>query len=188
MKLYKFDSECLAYKQVPTIRYILFGAGLMLLFFLLTSFIILNDKSKTKLVYTEAEINLITNTSFSKEALANEIKCNKFKYPDIIMAQALLESGHFTSPVYKENNNLFGMRLPVNRYTLATGSNLNHATYNNWKQCVEDRMIYEALFLHGLSRVQYKKYLDRVYAEGSNYTLKLEQIINKNNLKAYFNE
>lgn len=29
-------------------------------------------------------------------------------YPDVVLAQARLETGNFTSKVFKENNNLFG--------------------------------------------------------------------------------
>lgn len=133
-------------------------------------------------------VNEEINSSFTREALIEEIKCHGFKYPDLILAQAVLESGHFKSTVFKENNNTFGMRFPKIRETLAKRSNLNHAVYDNWKECVEDRMIYENLYLNDKSRVEYKKYLDRVYAKGKNYSKKLETLIKQNNLKSYFEE
>ena len=45
-------------------------------------------------------------------------------------AQSALETGWFKSDVYHQCNNLFGMRMPKSRITLAEGSKLNHAFYN----------------------------------------------------------
>lgn len=83
---------------------------------------------------------------------------------------------------------LFGMRQPRKRYTLCKGSNLNHGVYDNWKVSVEDRMIYDTLYLKDMTRTQYKRFLDNTYATGGNYTVKLEKIIKQNDLKECFNE
>lgn len=128
------------------------------------------------------------NSSFSKEALIEEIKCHDFKYPDLILAQAILESGHFKSTIFKENHNAFGMKQPRKRYTLCKGSNLNHALYDNWKVSVEDRMIYDTLYLKNMSRTQYLRFLDKVYCKSGDYTGKLEKLIKINNLKKCFDE
>ena len=56
-----------------------------------------------------------------------------FPFPDIVIAQAKLETGHFKSEVFRMNNNLFGMRHPRQRVTLSKGSNLNHAVYDSWQ-------------------------------------------------------
>ena len=160
-----------------TIKHVFYGVSIITLLFVLTS---LNNKK-------EANPNEVINDSFTKKALIDEIKCHGFKYPDIVLAQAVLESGHFKSDVFKENNNLFGMRQPKKRYTLCKGSNLNHALYDNWKVSVEDRMIYEALYLNDMSRTQYKRFLDKTYAKGKNYSICLENLIKKNDLKECFN-
>jgi hypothetical protein len=133
-------------------------------------------------------VNEEINSSFTKEALIEEIKCHGFKYPDLILAQALLETGHFKSTIFKENNNLFGMKQPRKRYTLCKGSNLNHGVYDNWKISVEDRMIYDTLYLKNMTRVQYKRFLDKTYATGGNYTIMLEKLIKQKDLKDCFNE
>ena len=112
-------------------------------------------------------VNEEINSSFTREALIEEIKCHGFKYPDLILAQAVLESGHFKSTVFKENNNLFGMRQPRKRYTLCKGSNLNHGVYDNWKVSVEDRMIYDTLYLKDMTRTQYLRFLDNVYCKSA---------------------
>ena len=66
----------------------------------------------------------------------------KYKYFKVstrfLYAQAYHETGGFTSPVFKKNNNLFGMRQPSKRKTLATGSNLKHATFKNHFDSIQD--------------------------------------------------
>ncbi len=144
--------------------------------FILMSFMVKSDR----------EINAEINSNFTMDALVDEIKCHDFKYPDIILAQAILETGHFKSAVFKENNNIFGMKQPKKRYTLCSGTNLNHGYFENWKQSIEDRFIYDTLYLKDMSRVQYKKYLDKVYAKGKNYSGKIEKIIKCNDMKNCF--
>jgi hypothetical protein len=160
-----------------TTKILCIGAFIIIALFVLTS--------STKNIEADNEE---INSSFTREALIEEIKCHDFKYPDLILAQAVLESGHFKSNVFKENNNLFGMRQPRKRYTLCKGSNLNHGVYANWKVSVEDRMIYDTLYLKDMTRTQYKRFLDNTYATGGNYTVKLEKIIKQNDLKECFNE
>ena len=47
---------------------------------------------------------------FSEENLKEYICLKKIKHPEIVYAQALIETGGFTSTIYKQNNNLFGMK------------------------------------------------------------------------------
>jgi flagellum-specific peptidoglycan hydrolase FlgJ len=55
-----------------------------------------------------------------------------------VFAQAAFETGNFTSDIFKENNNLFGMKLPRVRQTLATGENRGHATFNSITDSIKD--------------------------------------------------
>jgi len=55
-----------------------------------------------------------------------------------VFAQAAFETGNFTSDIFKENNNLFGMKLPRVRQTLATGENRGHATFKSIADSIED--------------------------------------------------
>ena len=153
----------------------------------ITAFVIISLFVLTSSSDKIEESNEDINSRFSREALIEEIKCHNFKYPDLILAQAILESGHFKSRVFKENNNAFGMRQPRKRFTLCKGSNLNHGVYDNWKVSVEDRMIYDTLYLKDMSRIQYLKFLDNVYCKSGDYSGKLETIIKKNDLKECFN-
>lgn len=59
-----------------------------------------------------------------------------------ITAQAAHETGNFSSKIFRENNNLFGMKLPVKRKTTATGEKYGHATYENIADSVKDFKLY----------------------------------------------
>lgn len=64
------------------------------------------------------------------------------KQARFIVAQAAHETAGFTSDIYKENNNCFGMKLARVRKTTATGENKGHAVYRNIEDCIEDFKIY----------------------------------------------
>ena len=188
MKLYKYNNEKLDFIPVNRLlyltKYIGITIGICLSVGLFTSLKYIENEKK-EFIESEQTINLITNNSFSDSTFVNYIKHHSFKYPEIIIAQAYIESTHFTSPVWNENNNMFGMRLPQSRFTLAIGENLKHAVYKNWKDCVKDRLIYEALYLHKLNREQYYAYLDKTYARANGetaYSDLIKQIIRQNNL------
>lgn len=59
-----------------------------------------------------------------------------------ITAQAGHETGNFTSRIFKENNNCFGMKLALIRKTTATGEKYGHATYSSLKSCIDDFFLY----------------------------------------------
>lgn len=187
MVLYKFDEQSLAYRRINKPAYLLKYIGITLGICLtvgIFSSMQYIEKTKVKLIKSEAVINLITNETFSKEKFFEEVDRSNFKFPEIIKAQALIESQHFTSPVWKENNNALGMRLPNSRFTVATGTNLGHATYKTWKDCIKDRLIYEALYLNDLTKAQYYKYLDKVYARAgaTKYSDLVKKLIEQRNL------
>ena len=60
----------------------------------------------------------------------------------LITAQAGFETGNFTSVIFKENNNLFGMKLPKVRKTTAIGENRGHAVYKTIEDCIKDYWLY----------------------------------------------
>jgi uncharacterized FlgJ-related protein len=176
--MYKFNSEKLAYENVNVRKYIGMIVLSFLAVFILSSFI----WKEVVVINAEKEVILKTSNSFSKDNLFLEVDKYSFKYPDIVKAQALVESGHFKAPVFKQNNNMFGMREAMIRITTAKGSNLNHAYYNNWRDCVADRALYEAQYLSKLTKEEYFSYLDQVYAEGKGYSKLLKQVIKQNKL------
>lgn len=61
---------------------------------------------------------------------------------EMIVAQAAHETGNFSSPIFLLNNNPFGMKLPVQRRTTATGEARGHAVYDSLDDAVEDYGLY----------------------------------------------
>lgn len=64
----------------------------------------------------------------------------------LIYAQAVHETGRFTSDIFRESNNLFGMKLPSRRKTTATGENRGHATFKNWWASIWDYFLRQSYF------------------------------------------
>lgn len=104
-----------------------------------------------------------------KEGLMGALLYYEVKHPDIVYAQALLETGRFTSPLCVKYNNLFG---------LYNSSKEDYYRFNHWVESVEAYIKF----------VQYKykppndyyEFLDRIgYAEDSTYIEKLKIIVNK---------
>jgi len=97
---------------------------------------------------------------FTPENLQKEIQKQNIVYPDVAMAQAKWESGHFQSPVFKENNNMFGMKLAHQRDTTAIGENRNHAKYKNWQDAVKDYKLWQSS--NGMDRLPKEKYINKL--------------------------
>ena len=99
-------------------------------------------------------------------------------YPDVVFAQARLETGNFTSKVFRENKNLFGMKLPRVRSTTAIGEQNNHASYIRWQHSVADYKLWqdEVIKKYRTKRA-YLRYLSKHYAEDKRYIHKLKQML-----------
>lgn len=124
---------------------------------------------------------------FSQEALVKELKRLNVRFPEIILAQSILETGHFSSRIFIENNNLFGMKQARARSTTAVGTQLGHAFYDHWKQSVMDYALFQNAYMNKLRKKKaYLKYLDKNYAEADNYDKTLLQIIEREKLAELF--
>lgn len=113
---------------------------------------------------------------FSKENMMRLMYNLKIAHPDIVMAQAIIESGNFKSNIFKENNNLFGMKMPEYRKTTAIGINRGHAVYRNWRESVIDYALWQGKRARYSTTNQYLRRL-RSYATDPNYINKIKQRI-----------
>ena len=102
------------------------------------------------------------------------------EYAYIVYAQALLESGHFTSDIFMENNNLFGMKVAERRPTTAIGVNRGHAVYKSWRESVIDYALMQAAYYRGLDEKTYLDKICSVYATDTTYRKRLEAMRNEN--------
>lgn len=116
------------------------------------------------------------------ESVYDRIFQLRLDHPDIVMAQCILESGEFTSDLFKEGNNCLGMKVPGQRPTFAVGVYRNHAKFRSWHDCIADYALWQSAYGRGLSDDAYLALLDRIYAEDGSYAGKLKSIIRKYNL------
>jgi flagellum-specific peptidoglycan hydrolase FlgJ len=124
---------------------------------------------------------------FTQEKFVEELKRLNVKFPYIVMAQSILETGHWKSKVFKENHNLFGMKQANIRINTAKGTNLNHAYYENWQESVYDYAFYQCRYMGAAdTEEEYFLALGASYAEAGNYVQALKTVIAKEHLKDLF--
>ena len=111
-----------------------------------------------------------------KDSVLNFIYDMRLEHPYIVYAQCIVETGNFTSTIMKENNNLFGMKLPERRATLALGVKRGHAYYRNWKESIIDYSLYQMAYMRGLSEEEYFEKLKQSYASDEYYIKKIRQL------------
>ena len=131
---------------------------------------------------TEETRMLVINqeNEFSEVKLKEYIIGLNIKFPHIVFAQAKLESGYFKSTIFKENNNLFGMRVASRRPTTNKGENRGHAVFDTWRESVLDYAFYQARFLGDIkTEGEYIQYLKANYAEDPGYVDKVIKLSKK---------
>lgn len=114
---------------------------------------------------------------FTEEKLKTYLSELNIKFPHIVFAQAVIESGHFRSQIFKNNQNLFGMKQARSRATTNQGTELGHAVYHHWRESVLDYALYQCAYLtHIKSEENYYQYLKENYAEAPNYAKQVKDI------------
>lgn len=186
---YKYDKNQLIFKRDWRTIKIIIGVIVVLS---ISSFSAGYVVKKEPITAYEKEILILNlekqQNEFSKNKLVYEIKRLNIRFPYIVLAQSIIETGHWTSQIFKENNNLFGMRQAPGRINTAKGTQNEHALYDDWKQSVYDYAFYSCLYLKNIeTEEQYFNYLSSVYAEaGDKYTIELKKVIQDEKLKELF--
>ena len=117
------------------------------------------------------------DSTFSQEALVEYVYSLNVRFPHIILAQAHLESGKFTSGIFVNNNNLFGMRQARLRPTTNKGTRNGFAKYDHWRDSVMDYILYYAVYMHKFKTEEaYYAYLDGSYADNPHYSKLIRKI------------
>ena len=191
-RYYKFDKDKLEYQYISKfqvikdhiIHILMFSLSLIGVLFFTASKGVIN-----RYIQTEGEVVIINHNhnEFTQEKFIKEIDKLNFRFPHIVLAQSIIETGHFTSTIFKENNNLFGMREARQRINTAGGTRRCHAFYDNWLESLFDYGFYSSRYLGKLkTEKEYFEYLSKHYATDVNYVSKLKIIIKKENLKEKF--
>ena len=115
---------------------------------------------------------------FSKslqEGLMEALEYYEVKHPQIVYAQAILETGHFKSDLCLNSNNLFG---------LYNSKKHRYYTFDHWKDCViayKEMVQYKYKGDNDKPPNDYYKFLSDIgYAEDVQYIQKLKDIVNRN--------
>lgn len=132
-------------------------------------------------------VNLKNKNDFSEELFIEMLQDLNVKYPYIVLAQARIESGHYSSRIFKENHNLFGMKQANRRINTAEGTQYGHAFYQTWRESVYDYAFYQSRYLSSATtEEEYYYIIGKSYAEDPKYISKLKNEVQKNNLKSKF--
>ena len=190
MKLFYYNKKDLTYKSVKVLHFVLASVIVSILTYMY-GYLEGREDQIIHLTPQEKEIILLnvsdTTGEFSTDKMVYLMKELNIKYPHIVYAQSLIETGHFDSKIFKENNNLFGMKQARTRVTTAQGTQYNHAYYDNWRESVYDYAFYQCRYLSGLkNEEEYLAYLGRSYAEDPNYVSKIRGLVKRENLKELF--
>ena len=132
-------------------------------------------------------VDINSRNEFDQDKLVVMLKDLNVRFPHIVVAQSRLETGGYRSRIFKENNNLFGMKQATVRVNTASGTQHNHAYYDTWRESVYDYAFYQASYLSKIkTEEEYFNYLSRSYAEDSSYVIKLKNLIKNEKLKEKF--
>lgn len=145
---------------------------------ILTSVILLLKDSTQRYKNTKEVFNLYPNLEIKLEQpefllsdnpavdLLDVLVYYEVQYPEIVYAQAVLETGHFRSKVFKECNNLFGL------YDSNIG---DYYKFDHWSDSVK---AYKDYVQRKYNSGDYFQFLiDLPYATDPEYVNKLKQII-----------
>ena len=181
--LYKFNEKKLLFeKYTKNYRNIIITILCTALVSISATLLVQTKKLNSIKYITEETRMLVINqeNEFNEEKLKEYIIGLNIKFPHIVFAQAKLESGYFKSNIFKENNNLFGMKIATKRPTTNKGENRGHAAFDSWKESVVDYAFYQARYLGDIrTEGEYIQYLKANYAEDPGYVEKVIKLSKK---------
>jgi hypothetical protein len=181
--LYQFNPKTLVYDNV-TKKWLYVAIGSILVVIGLSVLLMTTRINDVRFMTQETKEIIIKEATkeneFSPEKLRAYLLELNIRFPHIVYAQARLESGNFGSAIFKENHNLFGMKVATRRPTTNKGEENGHAYYESWKESVVDYAFYQAQYLSDIkTETEYLEYLKASYAESPVYMEKLIQLISE---------
>lgn len=124
----------------------------------------------------KANRDAFINSIFTPELFMQALIDDSIQHPEIVYTQAMIESGNFTSKLFRVGHNAMGMHLPTKRKTTAIGICYKHARYRNWLDQVHDIKLWQEHFVkcRKLTTEQYLTKL-KTYAEDPHYLAKVRK-------------
>ena len=183
--IYKFNKNSLNFEKTSRFKLL---ARPILITALITSIFSYTAKQEVSIPEEQKLIVLKEVNKFSEERLVDEIAGLNFRFPHIVLAQAKLESNNFRSYLFKENNNMFVMKLASSRLTIANGEEHGYASYESWSESLMDYALYYSSYLRNVkTEREYYQFLSKFYAEDVAYVSKIQNLIKNEQLKSKFN-
>ena len=176
--IYSYCKNELKYKNVfkKVLMYCVIGCTMSIT---LVSGLFVYYLNDVRYITEETRLSIIKEENeFTPDKLKKALADLNVKFPDIVYAQAQVETGNFTSTVFKENHNLFGMKEATVRASTNKGTEHGHAYFENWYDSVLDYALYQAQYLSDIkTEGEYFQYLSQHYAEAPNYIEVLKKVI-----------
>lgn len=120
------------------------SVGLFIVLFAMTLILIDCNRNKYESIEViEKEIVVSKDTTIIKDYVYNTLCKYKVNAANIVLSQAIIESSHFNSKLFKENNNLFGMKHPSRRPTTSLYSHNGYAYYESIDDCIVDYLLWQ---------------------------------------------
>ena len=144
-----------------------------------------NETLKEQLLKDETELSLEHSVGYwfinqpeqiNDSILYAFLKDNNAWFPDILFKQAKIESSNYSSNIYLNTNNLYGMKKVGKRQTTQLNNTYKgYGCYNNWCLSVLDRMLWDMFMFDNVkpSKEEYLKAMS-IYAEDTNYIKKIK--------------
>ena len=194
--LYTYCKESLSFKKVKAQRKhgIILGLLVLIGYIVLTSMMAgaKQEGFKEALDIPIESVTIILeedSNQFSQDNLVKELKRLNVRFPHIVLAQSILETGYYESKIFNENHNLFGMKEARVRLNLAKGTQFGHAYYDDWKESLTDYALWYSTYANKCkNEKQLYKLLNKQYAEANHYPQALQRIIKRDQLKSKFNK
>lgn len=197
MQYFKYNNQEVNFEPVSIInihiRYILVIVTLTI-FTYLSTYLLLNLKDDYKELGTDFDNLLDSNNEllgivdllnesedFDERNLRLIMGGMNIMYIDVAIAQSKLETNNYTSDIFLESGNLFGMKVAKLRPYTHFGEHRGHADYKGmWKLSVIDYALWQAREAKNVKSIdQYYYLLSKMYAEDPNYINKLKNIVKK---------
>lgn len=179
MKTYKYNEQTLQYEEIHNRKISKLISSLILICLISLGGFGYSFMSKEP---QKQEIIITQQTQpFSEQLLRQEIQKLNLPFEEVIVAQSKLETGNYTSEIFKCSHNLFGQKQAKVRVNCQSGVNNNHATYDNWILSLYDYTFWYSTYASKIKNEnEYLEFLSQVYAEDTTYITQLKQIIKQN--------
>lgn len=140
---------------------------------LILNFTLIAPAGERRLFISAGEI-LFDKNELSWYSIDYWIQFYGIREPEKVKRQIKHETAHLTSRICKQDNNLFGMKYPQKRKTVAIGRDKSMAVYKTWQDSILDYAIWQGCFY---SEGDYYEFLkSHGYATDTRYIEKLKRL------------